>query len=72
MSLGIMGIIGIILAASGLLGIGCSIARLLAIRRSGLADQEARDAMLVLLPKNMLALLAAVVGLMLMVIDLVI
>jgi len=70
MGMGIMGLIGVALAVAGLAGVVYSIAKLFAIRRSDLSDQEARDAMGPLLPKNMLAVLAAMLGLMLMVVDL--
>ncbi|MCY4260914.1 MAG: hypothetical protein OXC91_11690 [Rhodobacteraceae bacterium] len=71
MNMGIPGLAGVVLTLAGLTGVGYSIRKLFVIRRSGMTDSEARESMLRLLPVNLAALLVAVFGLMLIIVELV-
>ena len=68
--MGWIGTVGTVLVLAGLVGILYSLVKLMQMRKAGLADDDYRKRMQNLLPVNLVSLLIAATGLMVIVLDL--
>jgi len=68
--MGWIGAVGTVLVLAGLAGILYSLVKLMQMRKAGLADVDYRKRMQNLLPVNLVSLMIAATGLMVIVVDL--